>query len=330
MFASGLLPSVIVAAAIGPALLLLWLVVAADSRPEPPRVVWVAVGLGALSAIPVALLERFLLAHLPVAANPWLAAYQFATLLAGIPEETVKVSLIALIALRARDFDEPMDGVVYGAAVGLGFAAVENLGYVAGAPNWVSVAIMRAIMSVPFHGALGAIAGAYIARARFGGALGANIGDRWRRPRLFLLAWLVPVILHSVFDGPTMLMHNTKPSILENPEAAAAFFAMIIAALAAGIGAIVFAVRWARRIARRQSVALETKRLPPTHWRSVWAESLVGVGLSFVALALGITGHSGANIVGWILMVVAAGVAWRCGRYLNSTAKRRLAAAPSS
>jgi len=311
-------------------LLLLWLVVAADSRPEPPRVVWLAVGLGALSAIPVALLEGFLLAHLPAAHNAWVAAYQYATLLAGIPEETVKVSLIALIALKARDFDEPMDGVVYGAAVGLGFAAVENIGYVAGAPDWLSVAIMRAVLSVPFHGALGAIAGAYIARARFGGALGANIGDRWRRPRLFLLAWIVPVILHSVFDGPTMLMHITKPSILESPAAAAAFLAMIVAALTAGIGAIVFAVRWARRIARRQSAALETKRLPATHWRAVWAKSLLGVGLSLMALALGITGHSGANIAGWVLMLVAAGVAWRCGRYLNATAKRRSVAIASS
>ena len=24
---------------------------------------------------------------------------------------------------------------------------------------------------------------------------------RWRRPRLFLLAWLIPVVLHSVFDA---------------------------------------------------------------------------------------------------------------------------------
>jgi protease PrsW len=49
MFLTDLTPTAIVAAAIAPALLLLWLVVAVDSRPEPPKVVWTAFILGALS-----------------------------------------------------------------------------------------------------------------------------------------------------------------------------------------------------------------------------------------------------------------------------------------
>ena len=153
MILTELVPGAIVASAIAPALLLLWFVVAADSRPEPPRVVWTAVILGALSAIPVGLLEVWLL-HIPLIRNPWLAVDVSTLLFVGIPEETVKISIIAAIALRARDFDEPMDGVVYGTAVGLGFAAVENLPYLMGAgPNWEITAIMRGVLSVPFHGA---------------------------------------------------------------------------------------------------------------------------------------------------------------------------------
>ncbi len=127
------------------------------------------------------------LLHIPLIRNPWLAVDLSTLLFVGIPEETVKISLIAVIALRARDFDEPMDGVVYGTAVGLGFAAVENLAYLMRAgPNWEITAIIRGLLSVPGHASYGAIAGAYIAGARFGGALGAH--SRWRRPRLLLSA----------------------------------------------------------------------------------------------------------------------------------------------
>ena len=68
-----------------------------------------------------------------------------------------------------------MDTVVYGAAAGLGFAAYENLAYlVQHADMWRSLAALRSVLTVPFHGALGIIAGAYIAIARAGTALGAT------------------------------------------------------------------------------------------------------------------------------------------------------------
>jgi RsiW-degrading membrane proteinase PrsW (M82 family) len=316
MFLPELVPGAIVASAIAPALLLLWLVVTADSRPEPPRVVWIAVILGASSAIPTGLLE-LLLQQIPITQNPWLAVDVSTLLFVGIPEETVKISIIAVIALRARAFDEPMDGVVYGTAVGLGFAAVENLLYLVGAgTSWEYTAIMRAVLSVPFHGALGAIAGAYIARARFGGALGAH--GRWRRPRLFLSAWLIPVLLHSWFDASLFSIDKADTSTTTGAVEA---LLLLLMALIVGFGTMVFAVRLARRIARRQKAWLGTKRLPPAHWRAVWARCLTGVGLSFVALTLVIAGTPGVNIAGGVLLVIAAGISWKCGRYLRDAAK---------
>ncbi len=270
----------IVASAIAPALLLLWLVVAADSRPEPPRVVWTAVILGALSVIPTGFLELWL-KHVPITHNPWLAVDVSTLLFVGIPEETVKISIIAAIARRARDFDEPMDGVVYGTAVGLGFAAVENLLFLMRAgTNWEITAIARGVLSVPFHGALGAIAGAYIARARFGGVLGSHRGSRRRRPRLFLLAWLIPVVLHSLFDASVFSIPKANKN---TTEGAVEVSLLVLMALVVGFATIVFAVLLARLIARRQKAWLQTKRLPLAHWRSVWAQCLIGVGLSFVA-----------------------------------------------
>jgi RsiW-degrading membrane proteinase PrsW (M82 family) len=306
-----------VAAAIAPALLLLWLMVAADSRPEPPRVVLTALVLGAASAIVAAAVELISQRYVPLSRNPWLAADETALFFAAIPEEVIKISIIALIARRRRDFDEPMDGVVYGTAVGLGFAALENILYVVGA--WGGVAVMRGILSVPFHGALGAIAGAYIARAHFG-ALGMHHSGRWRRPRLLVLAWLVPIVLHTGFDAP---LFSLKHASAGTGAGVLAILAMLLIVAVVGFGAIIFAALKARRIAQRQKAWLSTKRLSPVHWRNMWAECLIGIGLSFVGLTLVIAGNSGGKLAGAIMMAVAAGLSWRCGKILNETAKSR-------
>jgi RsiW-degrading membrane proteinase PrsW (M82 family) len=320
MFLPELVPGAIVASAIAPALLLLWLVVTADSRPEPPRVVWTAIILGALSVIPTGLLEQWL-QQVPIAHNSWHAVAISTLLFVGVPEETIKISIIAVIALRARDFDEPMDGVVYGAAVGLGFAVIENLLYVVGAgTNWEITAIIRGVLSVPFHGALGAIAGSYIARARFSGVLAAHGRSRWHRPRLVLSAWLIPVVLHSLFDASLLSLPDVDTDTAEGTSKA---LLLVLMAGVVGFATIVFAVLLARRLARRQKRWLQTKRLPPAHWRAVWAQCLFGVGLSFVALTLGIAGNSGLKIAGWILLFIAVRLIRKCGRYLKETAQSR-------
>ena len=91
-----------------------------------------------------------------------------------------------------------------------------------GNANLVLVAGMRGIMSVPFHGAVGAIAGAYIARARFGGALGAHRHVGWWRARMFVLAWLIPVVLHALFDWSVFSMSALGKLSAAAPSAAKA------------------------------------------------------------------------------------------------------------
>lgn len=243
-----LAPAAIVAAAIAPALLVLWLVVAADSRPEPPRVVWAAFILGALSIYGLHYISLLLVPHIPVTHHPWLAVDETALFIVSIPEETLKIFIIAVIAFRARAFDEPMDGVVYGTAVGLGFAAHENLGYLAHADDWQTLAIVRGILTVPFHGALGAIAGAYIASARFGGALGAHRREHWSRARLLLCAWLIPVVLHTLFDIPLLTLRRSLD------HGGVTHVALQVMGLVVGFGAIAIAVRLGLRIAGHQKV----------------------------------------------------------------------------
>ena len=111
-----------------------------------------------------------------------------------------------------------------------------------------------------------------------------------------------------------------------NPVLFASLIALLIV-LVSGFGAIIYAALLTRRVAHHQKAWLHTKRLPPTHWRDVWAECLIGVGASFVALALVIAGSSATRFVGSGFFALMIGMAWRSGRHLNATAKRRHGAA---
>ena len=66
------LPTVIGAAAIAPALLVLWLVIAADERPGPPARVWVAFLLGAASISLLGIARAPFNALLAIPGNPWM------------------------------------------------------------------------------------------------------------------------------------------------------------------------------------------------------------------------------------------------------------------
>ncbi|MBV8730860.1 MAG: PrsW family intramembrane metalloprotease, partial [Acidobacteriia bacterium] len=228
-------------------------------------------------------------------------------------------------------FDEPMDGVVYGTAVGLGFATVENIGYVLNAhAHWGTVAIARSVLSVPLHGAFGAIAGAYVARARFAGVLGSGRGVLWHRRRLFAMAWLVPTLLHAAFDGAAFSIKHFAETRAATPDGAGAALASLLLMLIMGFGTIVYAAVLARRIARRQKQWLSTKRLPPAHWRAVWAECLIGIGLCLVAVSLVIAGESAARLIGCGLLAAAVVVTRRCARYLNEAATSRHHRSPAA
>src|SRR6476660_60732 len=178
------LPTSIGVAAIAPALLVLWLVIAADERPGPPTRVWLAFILGAASISLLGIARAPFAAILAVPGNPWMTQALRSVFGVAAPEEIVKVLVIVAVSVRRRTFADPMDTVVYGAAAGLGFAAYENLAYlVQHSDMWRSLAALRSVLTVPFHGALGIIAGAYIAIALSGGtALGANRHHRdWAR-----------------------------------------------------------------------------------------------------------------------------------------------------
>ncbi|MEH2498029.1 RsiW-degrading membrane proteinase PrsW (M82 family) [Bradyrhizobium sp. AZCC 1678] len=238
------LPTSIGVAAIAPALLLLWLVIAADERPGPPVRVWLAFILGAASISLLGIARAPFAAILAVPGNPWMTQGLRSVFGVAAPEEIVKVLVIILVSLsvRRRAFADPMDTVVYGAAAGLGFAAYENLAYlVQHSDMWRSLAALRSVLTVPFHGALGIIAGAYIAIARAGTALGAHRHHRdWARISSWCLALFAPVALHAAFDFPLLTLQKL-PDLGPNTR-----MLLGTASLLIGFSSIGFAIRLVR------------------------------------------------------------------------------------
>ncbi len=279
------LPTVIGTAAIAPALLILWLVIAAGERPGPPARVWTAFLLGAASISLLGLVRKPLMLLFAVPEHPGLAQALHSILGIAAPEEIVKILVIVAVTTRRRPGSDPMDPVVYGAAAGLGFAAYENLAYLVQHQEiWRSLAALRSVLTVPFHGALGIIAGAYIAIARSGTALGANRHNRdWARISSWTLVLLAPLTLHAAFDFPLLTLQ-------QNPDLASSTRLVLGAtSLLIGFGTIGLAIRLVRKVGRHHAPRTEVARERLSELRRMWALLVLGGGAGFAGLAFVLT-----------------------------------------
>src|SRR5438876_9192463 len=96
-----------------------------DRFPEPPRVVWTTFALGALSVVPIVVIELALRRLGHGIHGPWAASSFQAFVEVALPEEFARFCVIWGYCMRRSEFDEPMDGLVYGVAAAAGFATVE-------------------------------------------------------------------------------------------------------------------------------------------------------------------------------------------------------------
>ncbi|RMG64363.1 MAG: PrsW family intramembrane metalloprotease, partial [Calditrichaeota bacterium] len=116
-------------------------------EPEPRRLVLRTHLWGIFCAFPAAALEYLL----PF--NQW----TMSVVGAPVVEESAKFLAVYLTIFRNPEFDEPMDGIVYGVAAALGFAALENVGYLYNAHTQYGSAalggvfLVRGLLTVPAH-----------------------------------------------------------------------------------------------------------------------------------------------------------------------------------
>jgi hypothetical protein len=195
----------------------------------------------------------------------------------------VKILVIVVVSSssRRRAFADPMDTVVYGAAAGLGFAAYENLAYLVQHPDiWRSLAALRSVLTVPFHGALGIIAGAYLAIWRSGTALGAHRHHRdWARISSLILILFAPISLHAAFDFP-LLMLQKNPDLASSTQMILGSASVLI-----GFSSIALAARLVRRVSRHHAPHTEIARERLSQLRRMWALLVAGGGAGFAGVA---------------------------------------------
>jgi RsiW-degrading membrane proteinase PrsW (M82 family) len=157
---------------------------------------------GAVPAIILSLVAEFVLG-MPFSGLLGEAAAQLfqGSLLAPIVEESVKGVAILLVFLIFRaEFDGLLDGIVYGALVGFGFAMTENALYFlgalleGGAVTWLMVVFMRTLVFGLNHGLFSAILGLGFGYA----AIAKSAWQRWLIPPLGLGGAIVVHAVHNL------------------------------------------------------------------------------------------------------------------------------------
>ena len=148
-------------ASVLPAFALLYIFTKLDIFPEPNKNIFITFILGIFIVIPLLILGFSFELFVDIYFNESEYYEILFALNAPITEEILKLSIIVFYCSRLKEFDEPMDGLVYGATAALGFAMFENILYVYFTEDtyWQDIAVVRALLSVPSHSFDGVILG---------------------------------------------------------------------------------------------------------------------------------------------------------------------------
>ncbi len=159
---------------------------------EPVKLLGKVFLYGMLASIPVLAIQMFLL-RFNVFAGILGIIFQ-AFIIAGLTEEFMKRLVVMKIAFKHPAFNEKMDGIIYCAFAALGFAAVENIFYLTSYfQDTPSVALYRAIFSVPGHMLFAITMGYYLALSKY--AESPVLSRKYYGRSL-----LYPVLLHGTFN----------------------------------------------------------------------------------------------------------------------------------
>ncbi|MBN2781129.1 MAG: PrsW family intramembrane metalloprotease [Candidatus Marinimicrobia bacterium] len=168
-----------------PGLLWIGLIYRTDRyEPEPKRMIVKAFILGMFAVFPAILIENALYPGSDVLS---------VIVVAPLIEELLKFLIFMIFFYHHREFDEPLDGIIYACSIALGFATIENVFYVFSAieNNTVyAVAGLRALLSLPGHFLFSALWGYAAGVVKFGLRPGVTLGA----------GFAAAVLLHAGFN----------------------------------------------------------------------------------------------------------------------------------
>lgn len=178
---------ILLSVAIAPALALLsYFYLRKEISEEPSKLLLHSFIYGAILTFPILFIQ-----HVIQEEEVFKSIFVHQVLVTSALEEFFK-SLILIIAIYKHvDFDDPYDGILYGASVSLGFATVENIIYLL---NFgMEQAFLRALLPVSSHALFGVVMGYYIGRAKFTNSKKVKYE--------ITLAFLAPFVLHTIYNS---------------------------------------------------------------------------------------------------------------------------------
>lgn len=155
---------------------------------EPPVLLSFAVGLAALLMFLAGTIESWALGALGVSSPPAIAW------IAAVTEETLKLIAVLTVAGTARrEFNDPMDGLIYGSMAGLGMALEESVAYLRAGMTAPGPQVLPPgeVVRLCGHLVMGGIGG-------FGVGMAALRKRGW--PAALCGGWLAAIGLHFGWD----------------------------------------------------------------------------------------------------------------------------------
>lgn len=178
----------ILAIALAPGLFWLWYFYKKDVyEPEPLSLLAKLFFLGMVSTVLALIFEDI--------TSRFITGILFFALAVPIIEESVKFFMVLQFAYKNREFDEPMDGIVYATATALGFATLENVIYLfnqASLSSLFTTGIFRAILTVPAHALFSIFWGYGLGIAKF--------RPPGKRAMIIIGGLILGIAVHAIFN----------------------------------------------------------------------------------------------------------------------------------
>lgn len=163
-------------------------------RREPAVNMVMSFVLGMATTVPASFVEHALDPHI----EKNVAGILFSAFLGiALVEEACKFLVVRFYCYTRKSFNEPLDGIVYGVLVAMGFATVENFYYVT--QHGLTVAFLRMFTSVPGHATFGVLMGYYVGKAKL---------TPQNRVRLLLTGLAAATLAHGIYDSFLLLSEN--------------------------------------------------------------------------------------------------------------------------
>jgi RsiW-degrading membrane proteinase PrsW (M82 family) len=176
-----------------PSILIILFFVNSDKFKEPKSEIIKVFIFGILITIPAYILNTFL-------GDFWynntkVSQNLISSFLTAAPvEEGLKLSILYYFVYKMKDFNEPLDGIVYGVTASLGFATLENIYYVYLLADHfqttsMALAVVRSFSAVPAHAVFGIFMGYFFMKYAF-----IKKGDN------LFFAFIIPFVLHGCYN----------------------------------------------------------------------------------------------------------------------------------